>query len=104
MTKEEMQQLLIDDGIELTDNLGQAIYLFNNGLMISGEYCDGLRGTDHNTLLNELDHSATYEELHQNYKVARLVPESMIALVSGLQLDNDKVNMLKDYGYTIENY
>jgi len=104
MTKDEMQNLLIDDGIELTEDLGQAIYLFNNGLMVSGEYCDGIRGVDHNTLLNELDNSATYEELHQNYKVARLVPESMIALVSGLQLDTDKLDMLKAYGYTIEKY
>ena len=104
MKKDEMKNLLIDDGIELTDNISQAIYLFNNGLMVSGEYCDGLRGTDHNTLLNEFDHSATYEELHRNYKVARLVPESMVALVSGLQLDDDKIDLLKGYGYTIQNY
>lgn len=104
MTKDEMQSLLIDDGIELTDDLGQAIYLFNNGLMISGEYCDGYRGTDHRTLLDELDNSATYEELHQHYAVARLVPESMTALVSGLQLDADKIDLLKEYGYTIEKY
>lgn len=99
-----MKNLFIEDGIELTDNLNEAIFLFNNGLMISGEYYDGIRGTDYRTLLNELDNSATYEELHQNYKVARLVPESMTALVSGLQLDSDKLNMLKEYGYTIENY
>lgn len=104
MKKDEMKKLLIDDGIEITDNLDQAIYLFNNGVMVSGEYCDGLRGTDHNTLLNELDHSATYDELHQHYAVARLVPESMTALVSGLQLDNDKLDMLKAYGYTVETY
>ena len=104
MTKDEMESLFNDEGIELTDDLEQAIYLFNNGLMVSGEYCDGLRGTDHNTLLNELDHSATYEELHQHYAVARLVPESMTALVSGLQLDADKLDMLKGYGYTIEKY
>ena len=104
MTKDEMKNMFIEDGVELTDNLNEAIFLFNNGLMISGEYYDGIRGTDHRTLLNELDNSATYEELHQNYKVARLVPESMTALVSGLQLDNDKINMLKDYGYAIENY
>ena len=104
MTKDEMESLFIDDGIELTDDRGQAIYLFNNGIMISGGYCDGLRGTDHRTLLDELDHSTTYEELHQNYKVARLVPESMVALVSGLQLDADKLDTLRDYGYTIENY
>lgn len=104
MTKDEMENLFTDDGIELTNNLGQAIYLFNNGLMVSGEYCDGLRGTDHNILLNELDHSSTYEELHQHYTVARLVPESMTALVSGLQLDTNKLDMLKDYGYTIQEY
>ncbi|AYH92362.1 hypothetical protein HOU40_gp126 [Lactobacillus phage Bromius] len=104
MTKDEMESLFIDDGIELTDDLGQAIYLFNNGLMVSGEYYEGIRGTDHRTLLDELDNSATYEELHQHYAVARLVPESMTALVSGLQLDNDKLDMLKGYGYTIENY
>ena len=104
MTKDEMQNLFINDGIELAGDLGQAIYLFNNGLMVSGEYYDGVRSVDHNTLLNELNHSATYEELHQNYKVARLVPESMIALVSGLQLDPDKLDLLKEYGYTIENY
>lgn len=104
MTKEEMESLFIDDGIELTDNLTEAIYLFNNGLMISGEYCDGLRGTDHRTLLDELDNSATYEELHQHYAIARLVPESMTALVSGLQLDNDKLDQLKAHGYTIQKY
>lgn len=104
MTKDEMENLFIDDGIELTDDLSEAIYLFNNGLMVSGEYCDGYRGTDHRTLLDELSNSSTYEELHQHYAVARLVPESMTALISGLQLDNDKLDMLKDYGYTIENY
>lgn len=104
MTKDEMKNLLIDDGIELTDDLSEAIYLFNNGLMVSGEYYDGLRGTDHRVLLDELDNSATYEELHQHYAVARLVPESMTALVSGLQLDADKLDLLKEYGYTIENY
>jgi len=104
MKKQEMKNLFIDDGIELTNDLGEAIYLFNNGLMVSGEYYDGLRGTDHNTLLGELDHSATYDELHQHYAIARLVPESMTALVSGLQLDIDKLDMLKDYGYTVESY
>ena len=104
MTKDEMKSLFIGDGIELTDNLNDAIYLFNNGLMISGEYYDGVRSIDHNILLDELSNSSTYEELHQHYKVARLVPESMTALASGLQLDADKIDLLRNYGYTIENY
>lgn len=57
-----------------------------------------------NLFTDELDHSSTYEELHQHYAIARLVPESMVALVSGLQLDTDKLDMLKGYGYTIQEY
>lgn len=104
MTKEQLEARLLDDGIELADNLGEAIYMFENGVLVSGEFCDGIRGADHNTLLGELPNSDTYEELHQHYAVARLVPETQTALVSGLQLSGNKLDMLKDYGYTIETY
>ncbi|ALY06866.1 hypothetical protein HOR11_gp045 [Lactobacillus phage SA-C12] len=104
MTREQLEARLLDDGIELADNLGEAIYMFENGVLVSGEFCDGIRGADHNTLLGELPNSDTYEELHQHYAVARLVPETQTALVSGLQLSGNKLDMLKDCGYTIETY
>lgn len=104
MTKEQLEAQLLDDDIELADNLDDAIYMFNNGVLVSGEFYDGIRGADHNTLLGELPNSDTYEELHQHYAVARLVPETQTALVSGLQLSTDKLDMLKDCGYTIESY
>lgn len=104
MTKEEMVKLLVDNDIVLTDNLGEAIYLFNNGVMVSGEFCDGIRGTDHATLLDVLPNSDNYKSLHNSYAVARLVPESMIALVSGLSLDNKLIDLLTEYGYSIEEY
>lgn len=104
MTKDEMVKLLVSNDIYLTDNLDEAIYLFNNGVMISGEFYEGIRGTDHATLLNVLPNSDSYTALHNNYKVARLVPESMIALVSGLRLDNDMLELLMEYGYSIEEY
>jgi len=104
MTKEQLESQLLDDGIELADNLDDTIYMFDNGVLVSGEFCDGIRGADHNTLLGELPNSDTYEELHQHYAVARLVPETQTALVSGLQLSTDKLDMLKDCGYTIESY
>jgi len=104
MTKEQLEAQLLDDDIELADNLDNAIYMFNNGVLVSGEFYDGIRGADHNTLLGELPNSDTYEELHQHYAVARLVPETQTALVSGLQLSGNKLDMLKDYGYTIETY
>jgi len=104
MTREQLEARLLDDGIELADNLGEAIYMFENGVLVSGEFCDGIRGADHNTLLGELPNSDTYEGLHQHYAVARLVPETQTALVSGLQLSTDKLGILKDYGYAIESY
>ena len=104
MTKEQLEAQLLDNDIELADNLDDAIYMFNNGVLVSGEFYDGIRGADHNTLLGELPNSDTYEELHQHYAVARLVPETQTALVSGLQLSGNKLDMLKDYGYTVETY
>jgi len=104
MTKEQLESQLLDDGIELADNLDDTIYMFDNGVLVSGEFCDGIRGADHNMLLGELPNSDTYEGLHQHYAVARLVPETQTALVSGLQLSTDKLDMLKDCGYTIESY
>lgn len=104
MTKNEMVKLLVNNDIVLTDNLDEAIYLFNNGVMVSGEFCDGIRGTDHATLLDVLPNSDNYKTLHNSYAVARLVPESMTALVSGLRLDDELIEMLMEYGYSIEEY
>ena len=42
--------------------------------------------------------------LHNTVKFIRLVPESGVALVSGLQVSDDTLNQVEAYGYTIENY
>lgn len=57
--------------IELTDNFNEAIYMIDD-LMISGDFCGGIRGVDHNVLLNE-----TFKTLEQIscYGVV-LVPET----------------------------
>lgn len=104
MTRDQLESQLLDNGIELADNLGDAIYMFDDGVLVSGDFCDGIRGADHNTLLGELPNSSTYEELHKHYAIARLVPETQTALVSGLQLSADSLEQLASYGYTIEQY
>ena len=104
MNKKQLETQLLNAGIALADNLSDAIYIFDCGVMVSGEFCDGIRGTDHNILRGELPNSNTYEELHNNYAVARLVPETKTALVSGLQLSPKNLKKLISFGYGIENY
>ena len=104
MNKKQLETQLLNAGIELADNLSDAIYIFDCGVMVSGEFCDGIRGNDHNILRGELPNSDTYEELHNNYAVARLVPETKTALVSGLQLSQKNIEKLTSFGYGIEKY
>ena len=104
MKKQQLKSQLLNAGIELTETLSDAIYMFDCGVMVSGEFCDGIRGTDHNVLRGELPNSDTYEMLHSHYAIARLVPETKTALVSGLQLSDSSIKQLTNYGYTIEKY
>lgn len=104
MKKEKLESQLLNAGIELTENLSDAIYMFDCGVMVSGEFCDGIRGNDHNIITGELPNSSNYEELHQHYAIARLVPETKTALVSGLQLSPKNLKKLISFGYDIEKY
>ena len=104
MSKKQLEAQLLNAGIALTENLSDAIYMFDCGVMVSGDFCDGIRGTDHNIIRGELPNSDTYEELHNHYAVARLVPETKTALVSGLQLSQKNLKKLISFGYDIEEY
>lgn len=66
-----LHELLQSCEIELTDNFQEAIFIIDD-LMISGNFCDGIRGVDHNVLLNE-----TFKTLEQiSYYGTVLVPET----------------------------
>ena len=90
----------------LADELPNLIGLLEyNGTLygFDGGYFDGVRGIDHNSILSGLRFN-TWTELHNNVKFIRLVPESGMALVSGLQASDDTLTQVGQYGYTIENY
>ena len=90
----------------LADELPNLIGLLEyNGTLygFDGGYFDGVRGIDHNSILSGLRFN-TWTELHNNVKFIRLVPESGMALVSGLQVSDDTLTQVGQYGYTIENY
>lgn len=69
--REYLHELLQTGEIELTDNFKEAIFMIDD-LMISGDFCDGIRGLDHNVLLDE-----TFKTLEQiSYYGIVLVPET----------------------------
>ena len=90
----------------LHDQLPNLIGLLEyNGTLygFDGGYFDGVRGIDHNSILSGLRFN-TWDDLHNNVKFIRLVPESGVALISGLQVSDDTLTQVEAYGYTIENY
>lgn len=102
-------------GYSLTDNIETAIYLLPDGQMIDGNFMDGMRNEDHRMIFTAVDYGDYYESrnpgethwdrLHREYRVARLVPESDIALVRSRQrLTEQQQNILNQSSYTIERY
>lgn len=76
--------------IELTDKFNEAIYIIDD-VMISGDFCDGIRGVDHNVLLDE-----TFKTLEQiSYYGIILVPETETFFSSELSKYITEIN-----GYT----
>ena len=53
MSKEEYKKQLLEDieagEYETTEDLNQCIYIID-GVKVFGDFCDGVRGLDHNTL------------------------------------------------------
>ena len=90
----------------IQDQLPNLIGLLEyNGVLygFDGGYFDGVRGIDHNSILSGLRFN-TWTDLHNGVKFIRLVPESGVALISGLQVSDDTLTQVEAYGYTIENY
>ena len=50
MESDEIRKRLTDEGEEFTDNVFEAIYIFPNGDMMSGDFNSGIRGTDHRAI------------------------------------------------------
>lgn len=66
-----LHELLQTCEIELTNNFQEAIFMIDD-FMISGDFCDGILGADHNVLLNE--NFKTLEQI--SYYGIVLVPET----------------------------
>lgn len=74
MTKEEYKAQLLKDieagEYETTENVAESIYIID-GIKVFGDFCDGVRGLDHNTLRAD---GIEWEELAEIGAI--VVPES----------------------------
>lgn len=98
---------LIDDDEEgtFTNNIDEAIFILSDGTLVSGEFYDGVRNLDHNSIKSRFEPEISWKQLHDTYKFIRLVPETRMALISGGQVVPENVkNMLKLSNYKIEVY
>lgn len=100
---EEYEAYKVDDLMEQLNNLMGVAVVDGDVVGFDGEFYDGMRGNDHNMVKSVLGFD-TWEELHNTIKFVRLVPESMIALVSGLSVGDDVLRVVEEFGYSIEEY
>jgi hypothetical protein len=109
MNTETINTILEENGYQLTNNPKEAIYIFPNGEMIDGGFDCGSRGEDHRMIECFMD-SDRYDDnfwndVHDQLKVVRLVPETMYALIAvDQELTKEQLNIIKEAGYEIEEY
>ena len=93
------------DDVETTDNIDDAIFIMNDGTLVSGEFDCGTRGVDHNELKSYFNNDPSWEEIHKVLHIVRLVPESHVALINKGQVLNSKQKaLLKGSSYDVEKY
>lgn len=84
---EYIKELLADGELTTTEDVWQAIAMLDDGTLIDGEFCDGIRGQDHNALMPTLDGS---EQLVR--EVTLIVPET------GVYISDEVIERLENEG------
>lgn len=109
MNMKQIKNKLIEYDYKLTTNPMESIYIFPDGSMIDGGFDCGSRGEDHRMIecLMESDRydNHFWDDVHIQLNVVRLVPESMIALISkGQQLTKKQLTIINKTEYLVEEY
>lgn len=97
-----------EEGYTLTDNFYEAIFIDRYGNLMDGEFDMGMRGLDHNCILDGSDHETPHykkwEAVHKQ-NIVRLVPETKKALIMSFQvLTVYQIELILTHGYEIEDY
>lgn len=82
-----IEQLIEDGELTTTDDVWRAIAMLEGGTLIDGEFCDGIRGIDHNVLMPTLEGS---EQLVK--EITLIVPET------GVYISDEVIERLENEG------
>lgn len=90
MKTSEIIKQFEDEGVELTSNIQEAIYIFDDGRMLSGMFFDGSRTEDHRViemLFDDIDRYSKdfWETVVERTRVVQYVPETKMILLKGRQ-------------------
>ena len=105
--KDSLMDDLIADEDEgtFTNNIDEAIFILSDGSLVNGEFYDGIRNLDHNSIKSRFEPETSWKQLHDTYNFIRLVPETKMALVSCNQIIPENIkDMLNSSNYKIEMY
>lgn len=81
----------------LTTNINECIYILRDGKMISGEFCDGIRGLDHLSLASSLNE--TEIDVIIKYGIVLVTPEAQEAMIPS-NISKEQKNILDQLHYS----
>lgn len=109
-TTEEIIGIFEEEGVGLTENINEAIYIFDNGAMLSGMFVDGIRSEEHRTielLFDDTDRSDEmfWEKVVERTRVAQYIPETEILLLkTNQELSPKQQAIVEKYDLTVERF
>lgn len=86
LTNEQIIELFEAEGVETTESLDEAIYILDDGTLISGMFFDGMRTEDHRiieVLFDDIDRYTKdfWEQAHERTGMIQHVPETSFILI-----------------------
>ncbi|CFH41724.1 TPA: hypothetical protein ACF5GV_002787 [Staphylococcus aureus] len=104
-------KILDSEGIELTSNIDEAIYILADGRMVSGMFDCGVRGIDHRVmeiLFEDVDRDSEnfWDEVLNRACLVMYVPETKTVLIKRNQNITDEqlkiINNLENQKHSVE--
>lgn len=109
---DEIKEMLKNDGVPITNNINEAIYIFPDGTMVDGMFMSGFRTEDHRILYYWVGHDLKHfkdanpwASLHSQTDVLRLVPEEKVAYhMENQYISEIQKKQIKKAGYDLTAY
>ena len=104
LTNDEIIELFEAEGVETTEDINEAIYILDDGRMISGMFYDGMRTEDHRIieiLFDDIDRYSEnfWQQAHKRTGMIQHVPETSFILIKQGQEPTEEQ---EQYFYMVE--